>query len=169
MQFNIPANWKYIKLDLFNNASDNELVANKNKYAVTLNILTDSTTQYLRFTGKFNSPNRHVRRGVARQWAIDPHYQIVQQLIDELDGTTYKVSKFYTPDRKTATGLTGFLIIAEEGYQFILVYKTHVMKFEFTNRNLSDKQRRTGIIGTCSYSATKFNSSVQVKASDLLD
>lgn len=165
----VPETWRYYKLDLFNNASDQELQAGKNDWAVTLNVLLAAQGEYQRFTAKFNSPRRMVKRGTKEMW-LNEHYQLVQSIMQQLDaeGLEYRVSKFYNTTRDTVYGLTGFLILSEEHRKFVLVYKQHVMPCKFENTGLSINQRRSNCVGTYSYSQGKFTSNKRIWAGDLL-
>jgi hypothetical protein len=163
----MPAKWKYMKLDLFNNASTEELVQGKNKWAVTLNVLVQNDPEYKRFTAKLNCPRRSVKRGTKHLWNT-PHFKLVQRLMGDLDGSDYRVSKFYDTNRDTNYGLTGFLILDTDPRQFVLIYDEQVMHFEFDGRGLTQRQRDTGIVGTFSNSAGKFTSDRMKMARDVL-
>ena len=75
----IPANWEYIKLDLYNNATTEELAKNKNKYKLAINIKKSGSTGWMSFMAGLNSELRFMKRGLdAITWETG-HYMNVRE------------------------------------------------------------------------------------------
>jgi hypothetical protein len=60
----IPANWEYIKLDLYNNATTEELIQGKNKYKLAINIKKSGQAGWMSFMAGLNSELRFMKRGL---------------------------------------------------------------------------------------------------------
>jgi hypothetical protein len=93
----IPENWDYIKLDLFDNCSAEDLVKGKTKLKVALNIKKAGQTNWSSFNAGLNSPIRSMKRNLdGATWDGD-HYMLVRETYKDLK-EIYKdvrVSKFY--------------------------------------------------------------------------
>jgi hypothetical protein len=80
----IPANWEYIKLDLYNNATTDELILGKNKYKLAINIKKSGQAGWLTFMAGLNSEIRFMKRGLdAAAWETG-HYLNVRNCYNEL-------------------------------------------------------------------------------------
>ena len=93
----IPQNWDYIKLDLFDNCSSEDLVKGKTKLKVALNIKKSGQTNWSSFNAGLNSPIRSMKRNLdGATWDGD-HYMLVRELYAELkhDCKDVRASKFY--------------------------------------------------------------------------
>jgi hypothetical protein len=83
-EISIPANWDYIKLDLYNNATTEELIAGKNKYKLAINIKKSGQTSWITFMAGLNSEIRFMKRGLdAITWETG-HYMNVRESYNEL-------------------------------------------------------------------------------------
>jgi len=99
----IPANWEYIKLDLYNNASIEDLAKNKNKYKLSINIKKSGQTGWMTFMAGLNSEIRFMKRGLdADAWETG-HYWNVRESYAELKAHTgfARASKTYLKGYKT--------------------------------------------------------------------
>lgn len=99
----IPANWEYIKIDLYNNATAEELAKNKNKYKVAINIKKTGNTGWITFMAGLNTEIRFMKRGLdAAAWDTG-HYWNVRESYTELKNEFgfARASKTYLKGYKT--------------------------------------------------------------------
>jgi len=80
----IPPNWEYIKFDLYNNATTEELIKGKNKYKLAINIKKSGTTGWMTFMAGLNSEIRFMKRGLDAQTWTTGHYWNVRESYAEL-------------------------------------------------------------------------------------
>jgi hypothetical protein len=99
----IPANWDYIKLDLYNNATTDELVAGKNKYKLSINIKKSGQAGWLTFMAGLNSEIRFMKRGLDAQTWETGHYWNVRESYAELKSQLgfARASKTYAKGYRT--------------------------------------------------------------------
>lgn len=142
----LPKKWAYAKIDLFDNATQEQLILNKSQYKAAMNIKLTGEDGWARYWVALNSPKRHVWRRI-KEHKNEPHYRLVKKIMDSMD-TDYRVSKFYDEDGTSVLGLTGFLVPAEEGYTFMLVYEEQVILFELSGQGLTTAQRAKNMIAS---------------------
>jgi hypothetical protein len=80
----IPANWEYIKLDLYNNATTDELIKGKNKYKLAINIKKSGQTGWVTMMAGLNSEIRFMKRGLDAATWESGHYWNVRESYAEL-------------------------------------------------------------------------------------
>jgi hypothetical protein len=80
----IPANWEYIKLDLYNNASTEEMMKGKNKFKLAINIKKSGNSGWMTFMAGLNSEIRFMKRGLDSVAWGSGHYLNVRESYNEL-------------------------------------------------------------------------------------
>lgn len=146
----LPEFTKFIKVDLFDSSRD----VMRHRFKVSVAICrrdSQGRDRTLQFRAAMNSPHRYVRRGVEDIWRSDPHYQLVERRMAQLDheGREYAVSKCYEytgrQKGRTVRSVTVFLIGTRRVE--ILWGKLHI-PVELTREGLTDQQRANDICGT---------------------
>jgi len=80
----IPLNWEYIKLDLYNNATTEELIKGKNKYKLAINIKKSGQAGWVSLMAGLNSEIRFMKRGLDAMTWDTGHYWNVRESYNEL-------------------------------------------------------------------------------------
>ena len=99
----IPVNWDYIKLDLYNNATSEELIKGKNKFKLAINIKKSGQPGWLSFMSGLNSEIRFMKRGLDAATWESGHYWNVRESYAELksDFGFARASKTYAKGYRT--------------------------------------------------------------------
>ena len=124
----LPKDWQWAKLDLFNNINDN-------LEHLRLNITICKNKQLKKYRALMNTEWPHFKRNLtAEEWA-SPHYELVKTPRQELKNAGYKVrdikaSKCYMPGYQQGKGDTvkrlSVLLVpepADHKYTAILIHK----------------------------------------------
>ena len=129
----IPQNWKWLKLDLFDNHDRKQ----RFKISLTLQLLTEDIKQY---RAAVNSPFRLFKRGI-QGWQHNKHYKTVALAVDyiremyDLQKKDISVSKFYKSTkrdglkRQTLHDLSVILFKHQGEYNVWIVFKNR--KYEY--------------------------------------
>ena len=170
----LPKDWQWTKLDLFNNV-------NHNSDKLRLNITICKSNQLKPARALMNTEWPHFRRNLtAEEWSA-PHYELVKQTRQELKNAGYKVkeiraSKCYMPGYKNKKGSTlkelSVLLVPEKQdhrYTAILIHKETkiIVALRGDRGYLSSNQRRMNQIATGTAN-TILKSSVGVHIDDYL-
>lgn len=169
----IPQNWDYIKLDLFNNASDADLIKNKNKFKLAISIKRTDKEGWVNFRALLNSPFRNLKRGLDSETYDNEHYTNVRESYAELKehypNTT--VSKTYMKGQfvkgQTAEDLSVVLSPTDQEGEYLI--NLHFREQQWLWRlstSISPAQRKNNIIA--SLGIRKGNKVKNVRAGDLL-
>jgi hypothetical protein len=99
----IPANWEYVKLDLYDNATTEDLAKNKSKYKLAINIKKTGNTGWITFMAGLNTEIRFMKRGLDVATWESGHYLNVRTSYNELkqDHSLVRASKTYLKGYKT--------------------------------------------------------------------
>lgn len=99
----IPANWEYIKLDLYDNASTEDLARNKSKYKLAINIKKSGHTDWVSLMAGLNTEIRFMKRGLDAVAWESGHYLNVRESYTELKKMCgfARASKTYLKGYKT--------------------------------------------------------------------
>ena len=170
----LPKDWQWTKLDLFNNV-------NNNSEKLRLNITICKSNQLKPARALMNTEWPHFRRNLtAAEWSA-PHYELVKQTRQELKNAGYKVkdiraSKCYMPGYKNKKGSTlkelSVLLVPEKQthrYTAILIHKETkiIVPLKGDTGYLSSNQRKMNQIATGTAN-TILKSSVGVHIDDYL-
>lgn len=158
---NIPANWDFIKIDLFDNSTVEQLQKNKRKLRISLSVKKSGQQDWMKFRSDINSPFRHMKRGLESSvWENDPHYQNVRDTYEEfkVNFKNVRASKFYEYRYKTqGQSIEGLSVVLAEldepGHYIIsLLYNDQqwLWKMRGDRGYLSDAQRKKNVIATVS-------------------
>ena len=171
----LPADWQWMKLDLFDKETRNGEPRHK------INIAVCKRQQIKNFRSLLNSPWTHFRRNLtAEEWA-SPHYELVRQTRQALRNAGYKAtaiwaSKCYLPGYRNRKGDTvkdlSVIKVNEERdhrYTVIVIANTHkiIVPLKGDAGYLTESQRQHGVIATGTAN-TILKTSVGVKLDDVL-
>jgi hypothetical protein len=172
----IPANWEYIKLDLYNNATTEELVKGKNKYKLAIHIKKTGNKDWITFMAGLNSEIRFMKRGLDTQAWESGHYLNVRESYNELKKTCgfARASKTYLKGYKTKGQTVENMSVAfaptdREGEYYInLHFKEEQWLWILKGgaHYLSPAQRKANLIATAGIK--RGNKVKNLKAEDLL-
>jgi len=155
----IPTQWRYLKLDLFDNATEKEMMLDKQvlKLAISFQKQDNQEWQYLR--AKLNSPLRMMRRGVDKEKHDTKHYKLVEDFYNEIKASygkdlirlnaskTYR--KGYAQTKRSVNGISAVVWRDQSHWAVGLVIKHDIYVYQLTNKNISKQARCKGVIATC--------------------
>lgn len=155
----MPEKWKFIKVDLFDNASIEELQEGKRKFKLAFSIKTYEGKDWLYFRGAMNSPRKCYKRFVQEDWDWK-HYNTVLKHHDAIrkqsEVERVNISKLYqkgwAESKHTVEGLSAMLIQTTSGYVVQLYVKDMMMSLDLDTSNLSQKQRKQNVIASATLS-----------------
>lgn len=140
----------YLKIDLFNNASDKELEDNIYKLHVKLSVKKHNDPNWLHASASLNSEKRMAKRGLRMD---DPkhraHWDTVEQIYSEMraDYKDTKVSKFYQAGGHKGKSIKGLSIVLSHGAGIGIVIKgTDMYAVKLSDQGLNQAQRRKHMI-----------------------
>ena len=168
MKQQMPAKWRYLKVDLFDNATVDELKEGKRRLKLAFSIKTVDGGDWLYFRAAMNSPRKSYKRFVEEDWDWK-HYNTVLKHHDEIrhqQGVErINISKVYkkgwAQSKHTIEGFSAMLIQTQEGYICRLYVKDMQMQLELETTNLNQSQRKNNVIASANIS----NSAGYVKKS----
>ena len=155
----IPLTWDYIKLDLFDNSTPEDLIKGKTKLKLALNIKKTGQSSWLSFNAQLNSPLRHMKRGLDTVTWEGEHYTNVRDSYYILKESyeDVRVSKFYEKGYANHKGKSVELlsvIVAQYPEEGCYVVNLHFDTYQWVwlmrggPGYLSQAQRKQGIIAT---------------------
>ena len=151
----LPKDWQWAKLDLFNNI-------NKNLEHLRLNVTICKNKQLKKYRALMNTAWPHFRRNLTPEEWASPHYELVKQTRQELKNAGYKAteiraSKCYMPGYKQGKGDTvkrlSVLLVPERQdhkYSAIVIHKEHkiIVPLRGDKGYLSSNQRTMNQVAT---------------------
>lgn len=161
-QTGIPETWRYLKLDLFDNATPEQMMLDKQvlKLAISFQKQTSTDWNYLR--AKLNSPLRMMRRGVDKEKHDTQHYALVEKFYHQIkaeygeDLIRLNASKTYRKGyAETKRSVNGFSALAwrdQNNWSAALVIKQNIYVFPMSGKLISKKSRAQGIIASAKIS-----------------
>lgn len=172
----LPANWEYVKLDLYNNASVEQLAKNHNKYKIAIHIKKTGHNGWLTFMAGLNSHIRFMKRGLDAETWESTHYNNVKESYAELKqqfgfvraSKTYQ--KGYAMKGQTTENLS--VILAQSNILGQYYINLHYLEQQWLwilrgdAGYLTDAQRRKNMIATAGIK--RGNKTKNIRAEDLL-
>lgn len=159
----LPAKWNYLKLDLFDNATEKEMLLDKQVLKLAISFRRDTDTEWNYFRAKLNSPIRNFRRGVADDWD-QAHYDLVRKFYDTIHAqlgsklirmnASKCYSKGYAQTKTSVEGLSVVVFRDQTHWNTALIVKDQIYLNQMTGAHISQKARRTGIIAQYKGSTT---------------
>jgi hypothetical protein len=150
-----PKNWQYLKLDLFNNASDQELMRDIEKLKLSVSIKTDKSNDWQYFRAQLNSPKRHYKRGVDKDWDWSHYGSVLKEydnIVAEYQPERINISKLYqkgyAETRHIIEGLSCCVFRSKDRWISIIYYTDQRIVVELDTNQLSINQKRNNIIAT---------------------
>jgi len=170
----LPKDWQWAKLDLFNNVNDNT-------EKLRLNVTICKSNQLKPARALLNTEWPHFRRNLTKEEWASPHYELVKQTRQPSKNAGYKAterraSKGYMQGYKNKKGRTlkelSVLLVPEKQdhrYTAIVIHKEHkiMVPLKGDRGYLSSNQRRMNQIATGTAN-TILKSSVGVHIDDYL-
>lgn len=158
LNVNPPAKWKYAKVDLFDNSTEQQLKKGQRKLRLSLSFLTHTSSNYKYLGALMNSRVRDTKRGFDLD---DPyeraHYELLIKTYSEMKELGYqnvRLSKCYERATK-GKGKTIFgmsVILAEKDktgeYITLIIDGEDITLITLTGKELSDKQRAGNCISS---------------------
>lgn len=162
MKNKMPATWRFLKIDLFDNASNDELIEGKRRLKLAFSVRKEDSSDWMYFRALMNSPRRTYKRFVEEDWDWK-HYNTVLKHYDELrkqigvDGIErVNISKVYqkgwAESKHTIEGMSAMLIQTKDNYMVRFYVNDFVMDLELDTHNISAKQRKQNVIATATVS-----------------
>jgi hypothetical protein len=172
----IPANWEYIKLDLYNNATTDELIKGKNKYKLAINIKKSGQTGWVTMMAGLNSEIRFMKRGLDAATWESGHYWNVRESYAELKSefgfarASKTYAKGYRTKGQTVEDLSVVLAPSPVEGEYYVNLHFQEQQWLWILRGganyLTQAQRRKNIIATAG--VKRGNRVKNLKAGDLL-
>lgn len=144
----MPAIWRGVKFDLFNNGYRGQDQIPSLKIAISI-IKQDRTIQYL--TANLNSPPDYVFRNVEEQELDTAHWQVVKSLLREYKNLNldFRVSKCVLKNKAGTTPLVLFLSELNNLYQICLVRNAEYYVYDIEkNLHITHAQKMKNIIAS---------------------
>jgi hypothetical protein len=150
--------WRFIKADLFDNATAQQLAKNRRKFNLKLAFLLHNKSEYQYLGAALNTPWRNVKRGFD---FTDPdqlqHYNTLERVYQTMSSAgldRLRASKCYEPTKK-GKGATVFgtsVVIGQDletsEYLVALVINDKVYDLVLNGKTLSDAQRSANCIAS---------------------
>jgi hypothetical protein len=150
--------WRFIKADLFDNATQQMLAKNRRKFNLKLAFLLRNKPDYQYLAAALNTPWRNVKRGFDFS---DPdqlkHYNTLERVYQEMSNANLdriRASKCYEPAKK-GKGATIFgmsVVMGQDletgSYILAVIKNTSVYTLELTGKAITQTQRSSNCIAT---------------------
>ena len=158
----IPETWRYLKLDLFDNATQEQMMLDKQVLKLAISFQKQDSTEWNYLRAKLNSPLRMMRRGVDDAKHDTQHYKLVESLYHEIKAEcgqdlirlnaskTYK--KGYAETKRSVNGFSALIWRDQTSWSAALVIKQNIYVYPLTGKLLSKKSRAQGIIASAKIS-----------------
>lgn len=146
----LPDGVKSLKIDLFNNATDEDLLFDKSKYKLHMGIIKADGDK-ISVNASLSGPPRNYKRGIVNK--NSEHYKLMEYIIENYRHMEdFRVSKFYQNANKQMITIQDWSVAVwrtEQSYQVKLVMGTDVMSIGLTpGKGLTKKQRQKNCIAT---------------------
>ena len=164
MKSQMPAKWRFLKVDLFDNATVEELKEDRRKFKLAFSVKTTEGKDWLYFRAAMNSPRKCYKRFVQEDWdwqhyniVLKHHDDIKHQMRDPSMGIErINISKVYqkgfAEHKHTIEGMSAMLIQTTIGYVCKFYVTDHLITITLDQHNLTAKQRAQGIVASASVS-----------------
>jgi len=154
----LPDGIKSLKLDLFNNATDEDLLRDKSKFKIHMGIIKPDGDK-IDALASLEGPPKNYKRGIVNK--DSEHYQLMQYYIDNFRHEEgFRVSKFYQSANKQMITIQDWSVLiwaTKNNYRVKLVMGTDVMSICLVpGKGLTAKQRNKNCIATWYQSVRKY-------------
>ena len=162
MKQQIPDKWRFVKLDLFDNATIEQNQEGIQRFKLAISVKPRDVSDWLYFRAALNSPRKHYKRFVKEDWDWR-HYSTVLKHYDELYAMRkagqierVNVSKVYqkgwAESKQIIQGFSAILVQTPQEYEAFIYTKDQMFQTTLTTQNISGKQRSKNIIASASIS-----------------
>lgn len=150
--------WRFIKADLFDNATQQMLAKNRRKFNLKLAFLLRNKPDYQYLAAALNTPWRNVKRGFDFSDADQlNHYNTLERVYQEMTNARLdriRASKCYEPAKK-GKGATIFgmsVVMGQDldsgNYILAVIKNTKVYTLELSGKTITETQRSANCIAT---------------------
>lgn len=150
--------WRYLRADLFDNATPQQLAKNKRKLNLKLSFLLNDSPDYEYLAAALNTPWRNIKRGFDFSIPEDlEHYNLLEQThmgLKNLGLDRVQSSKCYVPAKKgKGDTVYGFSVVIGQNldtnlWHLILLEGTNLHELTLSNLGLTDNQRQANCIAS---------------------
>lgn len=160
----IPPDWAYVKIDLFDNSTAQQLARRDRRLRLSLAVRPTVSDQWVYLRAAVNSPWRHVRRGLDMSDPEDlAHYRCLEATRDEFvdSGLVPRSGKYYQKGTRGkgefAIGLSGIVAELDQDHEYItaVVYQDQVYYYHLRGHILTQAQREAGVVATSEQRTTR--------------
>lgn len=150
----LDPNWRALKLDLFNNATDDDLVSDRYKLKLSASLQSHDATYdtWNRFRSSLNSEPRMLTRGTQSNEHDGYHYKMTRELYREIredsNPTRINISKFYTQGNKRVLPNFSCCVASIDDEWIAWLIKGHTIYGYTLGETPNSLQRRNNIIAT---------------------
>ena len=156
----LPGKWRSAKFDLFNNATDDDLIKGKYNYTLSLHIFKYNQSEndkIFNCKAKLNRTNLDLFNSEIDK--SGSHYRTCRGLRDKIiaefgqRAQHISLNKFYQANfrggkAKIIDGLSAILIRTVNEHHLVLIYKDQSYAYQLSNLGISNKARQAGCIGS---------------------
>ena len=162
----IPQDWHFAKLDLFDNATDEESILDKQKLKLSISFRHKVTNELVSIKAVLNSPKRHYKRNIdAKAIMLNgvpcQHYKLCLELFDNIcaelgsELQTISISKLYEsrelyPGKfspKTIESASTIMYKTADTYYVMMILENNVFQFCLDD-DVQPGSRKRGVIAT---------------------
>lgn len=151
-----PAPWGYLKLDLFDNATDEQLADNQQHLHAKLSIKRQNNPDWLYASAGLNSEKRMAKRGLRMDNTDDRlHWECVQKVyaLMKEDYENIRASKFYKAGSQKGKTIKGLSVVVGQTatvgeYAAVVIKGSDVYPINLTADGLTARQRQRHIIAS---------------------
>jgi hypothetical protein len=150
--------WRFIKADLFDNATPQQLAKNKRKFNLKLAFLLKNKPEYQYLAAALNTPWRNVKRGFDFSESDQlSHYTILEEVYQAMSKCgldRIRASKCYEPSSKgKGATIYGMSVVMGQDlntgtYILAVIKNTKVYTLELSGKTITEAQRSANCIAT---------------------
>lgn len=161
----IPQDWHFAKIDLFDNATTEESILDKQKLKLSISFRHKVSNEIIRIRAGLNSPKRHYTRNITNEVMLGgkphQHYKLCNEMyndiVAELGAECQKISisKLYESREpypgqwspKTIENASVIVYKTDNTWYTMMILEYNVFQFCLDD-NISENQRDCGVIAT---------------------
>lgn len=162
----LPKKWRYVKLDLFDNATVDENIQEIQKFKLAISVKPENGSDWLYFRAALNSPRKHYMRLVKNNEKFEAHLDHYHTVLAHYDDARenlksgelerVNVSKVYqkgwAESKQVVPGFSAMLMKHADGYGVQLFVANYTVYVELETHAINGNQRKKNIIASSSFS-----------------
>jgi hypothetical protein len=162
----------YMKLDIFNNATDEELSDNVYRLHAKLSLKLLGMPSWMHASASLNSDKRMAKRGLRMDnKEHSQHWEQVQELYAEFkqEHKDTRVSKFYMSGEQKGKSIKGLsVVVSRLGEVAVVIKGTDIYPITLSNKELTAIQRKKHIISSGTWTDDNVRSDDELNVDDWL-